>query len=121
MTSRRNGGDEINVWQAESHPEQVYSEVFYQQKLDYIHKNPVKQDLSRSRVTGSIPALGSIIGRSLPLFRSLLLSGERLGTWMSPDFAPPDMDVRGYQLLSKYLPRPKRRPGQFKRLIALGD
>ncbi len=41
---RRAGGDEVAVklWQDDYHPEQVHSKEFCQQKLDYIHANPVR-------------------------------------------------------------------------------
>ena len=32
----------IRVWDEAFHPEQVYSEIFFKQKMDYIHKNPVE-------------------------------------------------------------------------------
>lgn len=32
------------VWQSGFHPIGIYSESFFNQKLDYIHKNPVKKD-----------------------------------------------------------------------------
>lgn len=33
------------LWQEGYHPEQIYTYGFYKQKLDYIHLNPVRQEL----------------------------------------------------------------------------
>lgn len=33
------------LWQEGYHPEQIYSIDFYRQKLDYIHNNPVRQEI----------------------------------------------------------------------------
>ena len=30
------------MWQEGFHPEQIYSESFFKQKLDYMHANPVR-------------------------------------------------------------------------------
>jgi REP element-mobilizing transposase RayT len=41
----RNAADsdaQAKVWNDAFHPEQVYSEAFFQQKCDYIHSNPVR-------------------------------------------------------------------------------
>lgn len=39
----RNAGDgQPKLWEEGFHPEQVHSQAFYQQKLDYIHANPVR-------------------------------------------------------------------------------
>jgi len=32
----------VRVWDAAFHPEQIYSEAFFKQKLDYLHNNPVR-------------------------------------------------------------------------------
>ena len=32
----------VKVWEDEFHPEQIYSETFFMQKLDYVHQNPIK-------------------------------------------------------------------------------
>jgi len=42
MTRKAEGAEQINVWQEEFHPEQVYSQDFFEQKLAYIHENPVR-------------------------------------------------------------------------------
>ena len=33
------------VWTHENHPEEIYSDKFFYQKLDYIHLNPVRAAL----------------------------------------------------------------------------
>lgn len=35
--------DRFKIWQEEFHPIAIYSEKFYNQKLNYIHQNPVKK------------------------------------------------------------------------------
>ena len=42
LTRRLADGERISVWQEEFHPEQVYSQPFFEQKLNYIHDNPVR-------------------------------------------------------------------------------
>lgn len=39
------GNTEYKVWQDDFHPEAIYSEKFLQQKIDYIHFNPVRRGL----------------------------------------------------------------------------
>jgi putative transposase len=39
------GNTEYKVWQDGFHPESIYSEMFLQQKIDYIHLNPVRRGL----------------------------------------------------------------------------
>jgi putative transposase len=39
------GNTAYKVWQDDFHPEAVYSEPFLQQKIDYIHQNPVRRGL----------------------------------------------------------------------------
>ena len=39
------GNTEYKVWQDDFHPEVIYSETFLQQKIDYIHYNPVRRGL----------------------------------------------------------------------------
>jgi putative transposase len=39
------GNTEYKVWQDDFHPEAIYSEAFLQQKMDYVHYNPVKRGL----------------------------------------------------------------------------
>jgi REP element-mobilizing transposase RayT len=34
--------DGVTVWQEAFHPEQIHNESFFNQKLDYIHTNPVR-------------------------------------------------------------------------------
>ncbi|HPP76259.1 MAG TPA: transposase [Armatimonadota bacterium] len=34
--------DGIKLWKDEFHPEQIYSQKFFEQKVDYIHNNPVR-------------------------------------------------------------------------------
>jgi len=34
---------QYRVWQEGSHPEAIYTEPFFRQKLEYVHNNPVKQ------------------------------------------------------------------------------
>ena len=36
---------QYQVWQEGSHPEILYTEQFAQQKLDYVHKNPIRANL----------------------------------------------------------------------------
>ena len=38
---------ERRFWQASRHPEAIFSQAFWQQKVDYIHKNPVAAGLVR--------------------------------------------------------------------------
>ena len=43
-------GDErsrFKVWQDEFHPEVIYSQAFCQQKVDYLHDNPVRKGLAQ--------------------------------------------------------------------------
>jgi REP element-mobilizing transposase RayT len=35
----------FQVWQEGSHPQQIVDELMYQQKIDYIHENPVRRGL----------------------------------------------------------------------------
>jgi putative transposase len=35
----------FKVWQDEYHPEVIYTEEFFRQKVDYIHRNPVRKGL----------------------------------------------------------------------------
>jgi putative transposase len=39
------GNTEYKVWQDDFHPEAIYSESFLQQKIDYVHFNPVRREL----------------------------------------------------------------------------
>ncbi|MFQ6003322.1 MAG: transposase, partial [Candidatus Zixiibacteriota bacterium] len=39
------GNTEYKVWQDDFHPEAIHSESFLQQKIDYIHYNPVRRRL----------------------------------------------------------------------------
>ena len=36
-------GSRYKIWQDEFHPEAIYSERWFYQKLDYIHNNPVRK------------------------------------------------------------------------------
>lgn len=36
-------GNEYKIWKSGSHPEMIYSEKFFMQKLNYIHDNPVRK------------------------------------------------------------------------------
>lgn len=36
-------GNDYKVWQSSSHPECIYSDRFFREKLDYIHMNPVRK------------------------------------------------------------------------------
>jgi hypothetical protein len=40
---RRN--NEYQVWTHENHPEEIYSNNFIEQKIDYIHNNPVRSGI----------------------------------------------------------------------------
>jgi len=42
---RNNGNKEFKVWTGDNHPEEIQTESFYRQKLDYIHLNPVRAGL----------------------------------------------------------------------------
>jgi putative transposase len=45
LAAMRHASDEpggVRVWDETFHPEQVYSREFFEQKLDYIHNNPVR-------------------------------------------------------------------------------
>ena len=44
---RSNSGDDRDrrFWQPTLHPEQIESEAFYQQKIDYLHNNPCRKGL----------------------------------------------------------------------------
>ena len=35
----------FKFWQEDNHVENIYSYDFYRQKLDYIHQNPVRQEI----------------------------------------------------------------------------
>lgn len=37
--------NEIQVWTHENHPEEIYSNDFIEQKIDYIHNNPVRSGI----------------------------------------------------------------------------
>lgn len=39
---------DYQVWQEGSHPEAIYTRDFAQQKIDYIHKNPIRAGLAQS-------------------------------------------------------------------------
>lgn len=39
------GNTDYKVWQDDFHPEAIYSESFLQQKIDYVHYNPVRRGL----------------------------------------------------------------------------
>ena len=36
-------GSQIKIWQDEYHPEAIYSEKWFHQKLNYMHDNPVRK------------------------------------------------------------------------------
>jgi REP element-mobilizing transposase RayT len=36
-------GSKIKIWQDEYHPEAIYSEKWFHQKLNYMHENPVRK------------------------------------------------------------------------------
>lgn len=36
-------GNDYRIWQSGSHPEAVFTESFFQEKLNYIHMNPVRK------------------------------------------------------------------------------
>jgi len=36
------GGDKKQLWQSGNHPEEIRTEKFYKQKMQYIHQNPVR-------------------------------------------------------------------------------
>ena len=35
-------GDKKQLWQSGNHPEEIRTEKFYKQKMQYIHQNPVR-------------------------------------------------------------------------------
>jgi len=37
-------GNDVQVWQEGYHPEAIYSQKFFRQKLDYLHDNPVRKE-----------------------------------------------------------------------------
>jgi REP element-mobilizing transposase RayT len=41
------GNTEYKVWQDGYHPEAIYSQKFFRQKLDYLHDNPVRKGFVR--------------------------------------------------------------------------
>lgn len=43
--ARKQGEGDHKIWQDGNHPEQVYSQAFCEQKIQYIHENPVRIDL----------------------------------------------------------------------------
>ncbi len=42
MRNAARGTSEAKLWDDEFHPEQVYSQAFFQQKCHYIHDNPIR-------------------------------------------------------------------------------
>jgi putative transposase len=48
-TFRKNAGEDRQrkFWQSMQHPEGIYTEKFYRQKLNYLHLNPVRKGLVR--------------------------------------------------------------------------
>ncbi len=42
MRNAARGESEAKLWDDEFHPEQIYTQPFFQQKCDYIHANPVR-------------------------------------------------------------------------------
>ena len=40
--NRTNANDFFKIWTGDNHPEEIFSEKFINQKLDYIHDNPVR-------------------------------------------------------------------------------
>ena len=48
---KANRGQDIStyqVWQEGSHPEAIFTEAFAEQKIDYIHRNPVRAGLAQT-------------------------------------------------------------------------
>jgi len=42
MRNAARGESEAKVWDDEFHPEQIHSQPFFEQRLGYIHENPVR-------------------------------------------------------------------------------
>lgn len=43
--NRTNANENFKVWTGNNHPEEIYSQEFFQRKLHYIHNNPVRAGL----------------------------------------------------------------------------
>ncbi|MDO9129870.1 MAG: hypothetical protein Q7U34_08390 [Anaerolineales bacterium] len=64
QTFRRNAGEDRQrkFWQSTQHPEGIFTEKFYRQKLNYIHMNPVRKGLVRAAEDWRFSSAGYWLG-----------------------------------------------------------
>jgi REP element-mobilizing transposase RayT len=43
MATDAGRGNEVQVWREGYHPEAIFTQKFFRQKLDYLHDNPVRK------------------------------------------------------------------------------
>jgi REP element-mobilizing transposase RayT len=61
--NRTNANDNYKIWTGNNHPEEIFSEQFLIQKLDYLHDNPVRAGLVTAQSHYIYSSAGSYEGK----------------------------------------------------------